>query len=935
MNKKFCFLVSLLVFICCISVASASEDISNNVTSISDNLSVEGVGVVDVSDQSVNINEESNSEMGIVKGSNPVSTWSSVKELCECSTDQTIYLGSSSITVGDQITFKNNATIIGNANGYFTGGNLNIIPFVCDNSSLSITFKNVNFKNMTSQMAIKLAGNSKLENCTFIGITTQSGRNSVIYNTYGTMNITDCTVTNCSTGYGALSNYNPSSQTNVVMNVKNSKFENNQASVEPGVINNCGILTVYNSTFIKNRAAWWAGAIHTHSKANTVINKSIFKDNVAGWNGGALFTYSVLKVYNSIFDGNNCTTNTGGGAIGSYNYGSKYNILVKNCTFIKNNNLNSDGRGGAISTLNGGFASILDSTFIKNYAVTGQAICAVNQYIENGTNDTPRLSVNNNIFINHTGSSNTVYVIGNLSSFNYNQFINSTQSPYPGIGNNYTRLISLPNKSNSLLGASNEDIIRDFGGHDIIYINVSSSNDPTEDWEDLITGENWELAYGTEKGLSWAFDMANPFCRMIIANGNYTAGNDFSQKTVNIDGYPVTIVGYGDNVRFNFPNGYVLDYGRTTNTNDGNGGIVSTFTTTFIHEKIIFDCDVKVGSKHFKFINCTFNKNVEVTRLLQSDYMFNISFENCTFANPKSNIVAPNNTQITFDENCTFPITAVDSNVTVSVGNITYGDNFTINVNLLNNISGNVSVNINNKTYIVNVINGTGSLNVSDKLDAGNYNVLANYTGDNTTAYSSNSNTTFNVSKLNTILNSATKVIMTYNTAKKLTITLKDAKGNLLTNVTINIEIGNKNTQIKTNDKGQTIFNIPKLTPKTYKVIINFEGNNNYDKATTNANIVVKKANPKLIAVKKTFKVKVKTKKLTATLKDNKGKVLKNTKLTLKIKGKKYTAKTNKKGQATFKVKLNKKGTYKGTVKFTGNKLFNTVSKTVKIVVKK
>ena len=128
MNKKFCFLVSLLVFICCISVASASEDISNNVTSISDNLSVEGVGVVDVSDQSVNINEESNSEMGIVKGSNPVSTWSSVKELCECSTDQTIYLGSSSITVGDQITFKNNATIIGNANGYFTGGNLNIIP---------------------------------------------------------------------------------------------------------------------------------------------------------------------------------------------------------------------------------------------------------------------------------------------------------------------------------------------------------------------------------------------------------------------------------------------------------------------------------------------------------------------------------------------------------------------------------------------------------------------------------------------------------------------------------------------------------------------------------------------------------------------------------------------------------------------------------------
>ena len=39
--------------------------------------------------------------------------------------------------------------------------------------------------------------------------------------------------------------------------------------------------------------------------------------------------------------------------------------------------------------------------------------------------------------------------------------------------------------------------------------------------------------------------------------------------------------------------------------------------------------------------------------------------------------------EMSFDENCTFPITAVDSNVTVSVGNITYGDNFTINVVLL------------------------------------------------------------------------------------------------------------------------------------------------------------------------------------------------------------------------------------------------------------
>ena len=217
----------------------------------------------------------------------------------------------------------------------------------------------------------------------------------------------------------------------------------------------------------------------------------------------------------------------------------------------------------------------------------------------------------------------------------------------------------------------------------------------------------------------------------------------------------------------------------------------------------------------------------------------------------------------------------------------------------------------------------------------GNYSFEVEYVGDDDHAFSSiKKNFTFQAPKITTKL-ITNGIVFVYNQDKLLTITLKDINNNLLNKKNIIIKIANHKYYFKTNSKGQAIFNISKLTPKIYKVIINFEGDNKYDKTSINTNIVVKKAIPKLIAVKKTFKVKVKTKKLTATLKDNKGKVLKNTKLTLKIKGKKYTAKTNKKGQATFKVKLNKKGTYKGTVKFTGNKLFNTVSKTVKIVVKK
>ncbi len=63
----------------------------------------------------------------------------------------------------------------------------------------------------------------------------------------------------------------------------------------------------------------------------------------------------------------------------------------------------------------------------------------------------------------------------------------------------------------------------------------------------------------------------------------------------------------------------------------------------------------------------------------------------------------------------------------------------------------------------------------------------------------------------------------------------------------------------------------------------------------------LKKATPKITAKTGIYKLKVKTKKYTVIFKDNENKALKNTKLTLKINGKRYTTKTNYKGQAYLK----------------------------------
>ena len=109
----------------------------------------------------------------------------------------------------------------------------------------------------------------------------------------------------------------------------------------------------------------------------------------------------------------------------------------------------------------------------------------------------------------------------------------------------------------------------------------------------------------------------------------------------------------------------------------------------------------------------------------------------------------------------------------------------------------------------------------------------------------------------------------------------------------------------------------------------------NHNKKTITATVIVKKARTIITAKKKTFKKSKKVKKYTVTLKDNLKKPIKNAKLTLKVKGKTYRAKTNSNGKTVFKIKkLTKKGKYKATVTFKGNAYYSNAVRKVKIIVK-
>ncbi|PWB85489.1 Ig-like domain-containing protein [Methanobrevibacter thaueri] len=1016
-KKSWIIMALLIMLVFCVGSVSATDDVNDTVGIDENTESVDtSIDAVDNSDLQSYQDEDNLSTRATAVNAND---WSTLERICERGNGPfEINLTGSIYNADSDINFLSDVTIIGNENAYITGGNSNLIPFINDDSSFSIIFLNVHFKDMSVNNLMKLKGYNKFENCTFTNIVASSNTNNVLWNNGDLMEITGCNFTNCTTGRGVVSNYDSAGSNTAQMVVNNSNFNGNYARSYAGAINNRGILNVNNSNFVNNAANSWAGAINGVANTETYITNSKFKNNVAGWNGGALYTYCILEVHNSIFEGNNCTTNNGGGAIGAYNFVSTYNITIDSCNFTNNINLckaydnlstTSLGRGGAISVLNGGYLDVHNSRFVNNYARIGQAIAAATYNYANATGGVPHISIYNNQFINHTGNNDTVYITGNDIIFTNNTFVNSVQTiSYSSLTNQVQNVFS---QGEDVLGAVPEETLS--GNMEVVYIDSVNG-----DW--LNDGKTPETAFDQ---LSDGFTMVKDGGTIYIADGTYNTGKVYPISSVNAN-----CVALGNNAFI-----YLIS---TPIKNDA-----SNKTITFINLNFAYDTERNIAidfGKNCNFINCTFIGNFTIGKSLADEpdqagqnsngFVFtryttfencvfkdatgssfitmykcaNVTFNNCNFTNINvdSLIYRPSFDNLYYDEanwewkvienqsgtcyfeedglvlnNCSFlgctyngivdsaadfyevveitgcnydnavtpGVTTIDnhnyinstdilpSSLTVSVGDIIYGNNFTINVKLDVPVTDIVYVTINKKEYSVNVVNGSGSLNVSDKLDANNYNVSAVFEG--TSLYEeSNATSNFTVSPVNTGL-TASDVAMVYNSnAKTMTVQATNiADGSI-----ISVKVNGK-TLTGTVKNGKAIITIPaNLAAKTYPATITFDGDANYNSATASAKVVVSKATPKLTAKKATFKAKKKTKKYSIILKDNKNKALSKVKVTLKVKGKTYKATTNTKGKAIFKIsKLTKKGTHKAKVKFAGNANFKAVSKTVKIKVKK
>ena len=336
------------------------------------------------------------------------------------------------------------------------------------------------------------------------------------------------------------------------------------------------------------------------------------------------------------------------------------------------------------------------------------------------------------------------------------------------------------------------------------------------------------------------------------------------------------------------------------------------FDGVYIYKKKKKNCNIQgiVKARQLgscEIVDCTYDFDASETVDLVSPFYVNKTIKSADL----------NETQLT--------VTAKDNSVIITL----------TDVNTNKPIAGvEVAIINNNNVFAYRDTDSNGQIVLDNLL--GTYNFEFSYPGD-PYAYlptSVNKTLTFNKTKSNAVIQ-APKVTAIYNVAKNLVITLKDSNGNALFGKYVTVKAGSVSKRLKTDKNGKVSLNVATLVPKAYVASISFAGDDDYNKASSTVKVVVSKAVPKLSAKAKTFKKSVKVKKYKVTLKNNLNKVLKNVKLTVKVNKRTYSAKTNSKGVATFKItKLTKRGTFKAKVSFKGSSLYKAVSKSVKIKVK-
>lgn len=811
-------------------------------------------------------------------------------------------------------------------------------------NAAGVTIKNLSIKNVDyegSGGAIFFKGFGTLENCNFTNNTANgdNGNGSAIYF------LDDGEVRNCNF------NNNTAYRGGAVFfngfgTVENCNFTNNNASYEDGAVCFLDDGEVRNSNFINNTAECDGGAVEFDG-TGTVENCNFTNNAATNGNGGAIWTF-FGNVRNCNFIDN---TAKSGGAIRFYRDG-----IATNCNFT--NNAATDGDGGAVlmssgdvsncsfandtATGDGGailmsLANVTDCSFAQNSANRGGAI-----FSQRGcsTADTCIFKTSSD-----TINNNTLVFPPTLDVENFIAVYNSGATLPFDLKTNRGMSVDNGNISISIYHKNNDSWVGNYS---------------------CLSGEGWTVdlpigyyyaIYNTEYA---EFTPINRTIRIMPDYQLYVNLTSILSYTKNViitakSNIPNDVM--EGELLFIFPNGTEI---KGTYHGDG------TWWTSYAFDDY---GDYIVKASYIGFDDVIINNATISIRNIVPIHVDDISvtYGEATVVVSVGEAINGQNIRIAVNESST-NATVIGGEAKATFNDLHSGE-YVISVeysgdgrNAANSTTAKLTVpKADSSLSLVDVVLDYGeSINLTvgaegalgiiaeidgvdlavdgftikiPSLDVGNHTLTVTTIADSSHDPVSKT-VAITVNKLKTKL-TASAVTATYNVNKDLVISLTDSNGKALGGVDVTVALGSAKVY-QTDKNGQLKINVANLLPKAYTAEISFAGNAYFVAAFKSVKVVVDKASPKMTAKKKTFKLKVKTKKYAITLKNNVKKAIKGAKVTLKVNKKTYKAKTNKKGKAVFKIKnLKKKGTYKAVIKFAGNKYYKKVTKKVKIKVKK
>ena len=635
-----------------------------------------------------------------------------------------------------------------------------------------------------------------------------------------------------------------------------------------------------NITFIKCKSDN-GGAIY--SASDVTIEHCNFSYNNAE-NGGAAYLAGG-NINNSIFTNNsatyggavyysergnvtstefiNNTAATSGGAI----YFEKKGYIT-NSTFT--NNVATENNGGAAYFKKTG--TIINSEFIKNSAPGNNGGAAFFKDNE--------ATIVNSTFINNSADKGGAVYVKEIGNVNNSVFINNQATKHGGavyiienatvINSNFTSNAASKNGGAIYLegvGTIDNDIFTNNSANagTSIYLNNATSilNSIFSD------ASNSNTIYNTDD---------TKLENNVFNNDNYIVSSSISSKTKII--LSDTLVYKNNEVNIT---GIIVDE---------NGNIVK--------------CENIIITLNGTTITTSFNDDGS----FYATYSANTSFiGNLTISAAGYTSTLTNTTLI----EATLTVKKITPVIGIAVNNTTYPNDLVIQIT--GDIDGNYTYTIGSISNAIILTNGSAKITLS-KLAIGTYTVTVNY--NETENYSSAYNSaTF---KIIESIQENSNVKMYYLDDSTYKVRIYGSDGNTTgAGVSVTFKINGKTYIRTTNSNGYAILklNINTLVPKTYTITATYNG------YTVKNTVKVKQ----IIKAKKTTKVKKTAKKLKVKI-TLKGKtVLKKKTLKVKFKGKTYKIKTNKKGNAYFKLtkkvikKLKKGKTYKYTITYNKNTL--------------